>query len=539
MIEINGKSVYNALAMGRLYFYKRAGNKIKRIKVDNPDDEIKRFRDAKSAAHAELERLYEKALVEVGSTNAQIFEIHSLMLEDEDFCEAVENMISGREVNAEYAVSYTSDVFAATFEEMDDEYMRARSADVRDISARLLRILGGADSSANDIREPVIIVADDLSPSETVQLDKDKILGFVTFGGSRTSHTAILARTMNIPAIIDTGAIDACHDGECAVLDGHSGILYINPDENMLASYKLRKAADDERNRLLLSLRGKENVTKSGRKIKLYANIGSPSDTAAAIQNDADGIGLFRSEFIYLEKDRFPTEDEQFVKYKEVLEKMGGKKVIVRTLDIGADKKIEYFNLPDEENPALGYRAIRICLNEPEIFRTQLRALLRASAFGNLSVMFPMIISPDEVKRAAGIIDEVKSELASEGIPFSREIETGIMIETPAAAVISDLLAPYVDFFSIGTNDLTQYTLAIDRQNHKLDPFCDVHHPAILRLIEETVRNAHKHNKWVGICGELGADLELTEKFIDMGVDELSVTPSYVLKVREKIRSLD
>ena len=539
MIEINGTSVYNALAMGKLHFLCRTDNTVKRTKVSDPSREISRFHESKRAAHRELEQLYAKALREVGETNAQIFEIHRLMLDDEDFGSAIENMIETQLVNAEYATQYTADIFAKNFEEMDDEYMRARAADVRDIARRLLRILGGNAESSNRLSESVIIVADDLSPSETVQLDKDKILGFVTFKGSRTSHTAILAGTMNIPALIGTGEIDPCHDGELAILDGHSSTLYINPDEDKTKDFKLRKALDDERARLLQELRGKDSVTKSGRKVNIYANIGSPSDVASVIQNDADGIGLFRSEFIYLGQNDFPTEDEQFVKYKEVLEKMGGKKVIVRTLDIGADKKIDYFNLPEEENPALGFRAIRICLSRREIFRTQLRALLRASAFGNLSVMFPMIISPCEVREALSLLDEARTNLADEGIPTAAKIEVGIMIETPAAAVICDLLAPLVDFFSIGTNDLTQYTLALDRQNRNLDKFYDPHHPAILRMIERVAQAAHSCGKWVGICGELACDTALTEKFVEWGIDELSVSPSYVLGLREKVRGIE
>lgn len=539
MTEINGKSVYNAIAMGKLFFYNHGGCTVKRRKITDSNSEIERFRSACADATCELDSLYDKACGEVGEANAQIFQIHKLMLEDTDYLGAIENTIATQLVNAEYAVSRTSDLFAKTFSEMDNEYMNARAADVHDISLRLIKILEGEHSRERTLTEPVIIVADDLTPSETVQLDKEKIVGFVTFKGSQTSHTAILARTMNIPALIGTGEIDLSHDGKTAILDGSSGILYINPDDDKIIDFKIRKKLDEEHNQLLLRLKGKPNETKSGKSVRVYANIGDPHDVPAVIANDAGGIGLFRSEFIYLEKDRFPTEDEQFLKYRDAAEKMGGKQVIVRTLDIGADKKIDYFELPEEENPALGFRAIRICLSREEIFKTQLRALLRASAYGNIAIMFPMIISVDEVRAAKKILDEVKKELLLGGIPFKENIEVGIMIETPAAAVISNLLAPEVDFFSIGTNDLTQYTLAIDRQNHSLDRFFDPHHPALLRLIETTVQNAHRHGIWAGICGELAADMALTEAFLKMGVDELSVSPSYILRLREKIRSLD
>lgn len=538
MIEINGTSVYNALGMGKLYFYKRNTSQTRRVHVDSIDDELNKFRTAKETAICELQQLYEKALTEVGEENALIFQIHQLMLDDEDYCSAIESEITSHSINCEYAICIISDQFAATFSSMDDEYMQARATDVIDICTRLINVISEEVSNPPTFSEPVIIVADDLSPSETVQLDKDKILGFVTFGGSRTSHTSILARTMNIPAIINTGEIDSCHEGEIAILDGHSGTLYINPDEDKITDYKLRKQLSYERQKELEKLRGMPDETLSGRRINLYANIGSPEDIDAVIESDATGIGLFRSEFIYLEKTAFPSEEEQFLKYKEVAEKMNGKKVIIRTLDIGADKKIGYFNLPDEENPALGYRAIRICLTQPGIFKTQLRAILRASAFGNISIMFPMVISVDEVDELNAIMNTVKVELQSEGISFDQSIETGIMIETPAAALISDLLAPKVDFFSIGTNDLTQYTLAIDRQNHSLEPFFNAHHEAVLRLIRLVTDNAHKHGKWVGICGELGSDLSLTEHFLSIGLDELSVSPSYVLRLREKIRNI-
>lgn len=540
MLEINGKSVYNSLCMGKLYFLNRKEKPIKRLRVDNPKKEIQRFFKAQKAAKEGLEELYQKALVKVGEDNAAIFQIHIMMLEDEDFCNAVTNMLQAQSVNAEYAISYTCDIFARTFEKSDDEYMQARAADVADISKRLIAALThGGDGMCDGPVEPSIIVANDLTPGETVQLDRSKILGFVTFQGSRTSHTAILARTMNIPAIIGTGEISDEHHGKIAVLDSFSGTLYIDPDADKIEDFKHRKALEDERLKLLLSLRGKSTETRSGKKIKLYANIGSSEDTASALQNDAEGIGLLRSEFLYLKKDRLPTEDEQFQKYREVAEAMSGKKVIVRTMDIGADKKADYLKLPAEENPALGYRAIRLCLSETKIFKAQLRALLRASVFGSIAIMLPMIISQNEVMRAKELLREAMLELEGEGLPFNRRLELGIMIETPAAALISDLLAPEVDFFSIGTNDLTQYTLALDRQNPQLEPFFDAHHTAVLRLIETTVKNAHRYGKWVGICGELAADSSLTRTFLEMGVDELSVSPPFVLKLREKIRELD
>lgn len=539
MTEISGKGVYNAVAMGKLFFYNRESGVVKRAKITDIDSEIARLRSAVSAACRELDRLYDKALIEVGDTNARIFGIHRLMLDDSDYLDAMENTVRTQLVNAEYAVSRASDLFASTFSEMDNEYMNARAADVQDISARLINILEGKKSADRTPDEPVIIVADDLTPSETVQLDKEKILGFVTFGGSQTSHTAILARSMSLPAIIGTGSIPETFNGRCAVLDGSSGALYIDPSEDKIRDYALRKKLDEEHSKMLLQLKGKPNITKSGKSTELFANISDPRDMSAVISNDAGGIGLFRSEFLYLKRDTFPSEDEQFAKYREVAEKMGGKKVIVRTLDIGADKKIGYFDLPEEENPALGFRAIRICLTRKDIFKTQLRALLRASAYGNISIMFPMIISVGEVKSAKKILEDAKRELKSEGIPFKKDTEVGIMIETPAAAVICDFLAPEVDFFSIGTNDLTQYTLAIDRQSHDLDPFFDPHHPALLRLIQYISETAHNHGIWVGICGELGADETLTEKFLDMGIDELSVSPSRILHLRDKIRGLD
>lgn len=539
MIEINGKPVYSALAMAPIHFWGNNQGVIKRIKIENPRDEILRLKDSRKQAIKELRDLYQKALVSVGKANAQVFEIHVMMLEDEDYFGAITNMIQTQSVNAEYAVSYTSDIFAKTFGDMSDEYMRARAADVLDISKRLVNILSGKPGDQDELSKPCIIVAPDLTPSETVKFDTSKVLGFVTFKGSSTSHTAILARTMNIPAIINTGEIDSQYNGRNAILDGSSGTLYIDPDPDKVEDFKHRKRIEDERAKLLGALRGKPNETKSGKRIKIYANIGNPRDIPAVVLNDAGGIGLFRSEFLYLEHKDYPTEDEQFLKYKEVAEGMCGKPVIIRTLDIGADKKIDYFNLPEEENPALGFRAIRICLTETDVFKTQLRAILRSSAFGNVSIMFPMIISQSEVSKAKSILEECKNELKKDGIPYNNDIEIGIMIETPAAAVISDLLAPMVDFFSIGTNDLTQYTLAADRQNHNLESFVDTHHVAVLRLIERVVKSAHNNQKWVGICGELAADPKLSKFFLDIGVDELSVSPSHILKLRENIRSLD
>ncbi len=539
MIEIHGITVYNSLAMGPLYFCNKKRPPIKRIKTETPREEILRFTDALKTAKKELRLLYEKALINVGEENAQVFQIHIMMLEDEDFYGAITGMIRNQSVNAEYAVSYTADIFAKTFSEMNDEYMKARAADVHDIAERLVSILMGDTPEKDGISVPSIIVAEDLSPSETVRLDKEKILGFVTFKGSPNSHTAILARTMDIPAIINAQEIPSEFHGHMAVLDGAVGTLYIDPDDNIIENFNRRKALEDERAQLISTLKGKKTKTKSGRKIKLYANIGHPRDVVSAISNDAEGIGLFRSEFLYLEQDFLPSEDQQFLKYKEVAEKMVGKPVIIRTLDIGADKKIGYLDLPDEENPALGFRAIRICLRNKELFKAQLRALLRASAFGNISIMFPMITSLEEVLNAKSILEECKSELESEKIPFKKDIEVGIMIETPAAAIVSDHLAPEVDFFSIGTNDLTQYTLAADRQNSLAEEFADPHHEAVFRLIAMAIKNAHHYGKWVGICGELASDLEVCERLVSLGIDELSVSPSQILKLREKIRSID
>ena len=538
MTEINGKSVYNAVAMGKLHFHKKKEKSIKRTHINDAESEKQRFFEAVRVAEAELEDLYNKALQEVGEANAEIFKIHQMMLEDGDYQDSIINITTSQMVNAEYAVAKTSDIFSATFENMDDEYMKARGADVIDISNRILKVLCNECEEISNFSEPYIIVADDLTPSETVQLDKDKLLGIVTFNGSPTSHTAILARTMNIPAIINTGRIDERFEGETAIIDGFSGTLYITPDEYTYEEYKRRKAIDDEHNKMLEKLKGRPNITKSGKEILVYANIGRPEDVASVISNDAGGIGLFRSEFLYLEADNYPTEDEQFFAYKSVLEKMGTKRVIIRTLDIGADKKIDYFNLPDEENPAMGYRAIRLCLKNKEMFKTQLRALYRASIYGKLAIMFPMIISKKEVLMIKDLIKDVKNDLDKDGIAYKDDVETGIMIETPAAAIISDILAKEVDFFSLGTNDLTQYTLATDRQNNYIQSYYDPHHEAVLRLIKHTADNAHKNGIWVGICGELASDLSLTETFINYGIDELSVSPSYVLKLREKILSI-
>ncbi len=535
---IKGKGVSQGINFGKILIYNNKVMDIKRYSVENPTEEIKRLHYAILMAKDDLDKLYDQALKEVGKINAEVFSIHKMMLEDEDYTGFVENIINTQKVNAEYALAVTSDNFSKIFLEMNDEYMSARATDIRDVSERVIRILKGRGETNSHIDEPVIIVAGDLTPGETVQLDKSKVMGFITEAGSENSHTAILARSMGIPAIVNAGKIHESTNGSFAIIDGTKGECIISPDEETLSVYKDLKKKDDEKILLFRSLSGKETVTKDGRKIKLYANIGSPQEVKSAVMNDAEGIGLFRSEFLYLDKSDYPTEDEQFESYKEVLTKMGNKPVIIRTLDIGADKKIDYFRLPYEENPAMGYRAIRICLDRKELFKTQLRAIYRASKFGNVSVMFPMITSVEEIYNIKAIIREVKNELISDGIPFDDEVKLGIMIETPASAVISDILAKEVDFFSIGTNDLTQYTLACDRQNEKISSFVNPHHPAILRLIETTVRNAHKENIWVGICGELAADLTLTEEFLRMGVDELSVSSPYILKLRGKVRSI-
>ena len=536
MITIQGKSVFGGVSIGKLMFYKRNEKVIKREHISDADAEWKRFEAAKGQAVDQLKELYEKALEDVGEANAMIFEIHQMMLEDLDYLESIENIIRSQEVNAEYAVATTADNFAQMFASMDDAYMQGRAADVKDVSERVLDILCGVSAGVKEMTEPCIIAADDLAPSETVQLDKSKVLGFATMYGSANSHTAILARTMNIPAVIGLGeTLSSQYDGKMAVIDGFTGILYVDPDEETLARMQEKRAKDLEQKELLNQLKGKENVTRSGQKINVYANIGNVSDLGAVLKNDAGGIGLFRSEFLYLENSTFPTEEQQFAVYKQVAESMAGKKVIIRTLDIGADKQVDYFNLDKEENPALGYRAIRICLTRPEIFKTQLRALFRASAFGKIAIMYPMITSVQEVRKIKEIVEEVKAELTSQGVEFGNP-EQGIMIETPAAVIMSRQLAKKVDFFSIGTNDLTQYTLAIDRQNTKLDDFYDAHHPAILAMIRMVVENAHAEGIWAGICGELGADTTLTEEFLKMGVDELSVSAGKVLAVRKVIR---
>lgn len=534
-----GKSVYGGIAVGTLQVISNDGSTIKRIRVSDPVKELERYEQAKQTAGAQLDKLYDKAVKEVGEQNAAIFEIHRMMLDDEDYNDSVTNIINTQSVNAEYAVSVTGDNFSNMFASMDDEYMKARSADVKDISERLIRALCGVGETLSDSEEARIILADDLAPSQTVQLDKDKVLSFVTVHGSSNSHTAILAKTMNIPSMIGCKiTLDSSLNGRMAVVDGYEGVLYLDPDEQTLDRMKQRRQEDKEKQELLYSLKGKENITLDGRKIKLYANIGNIKDLAAVFMNDAEGIGLFRSEFIYLERNDFPTEEEQFLIYKKVAETMAGKKVIIRTLDIGADKQADYFDLGKEANPAMGCRAIRICLKRPDMFKTQLRAIFRAAVFGNISVMYPMITSLDELERIHSIVAEAEAELTSQGLEFARP-EQGIMIETPAAVMISDLLAKEVDFFSIGTNDLTQYTLAADRQNASVEEFYDPHHPAVLRMIQMVIENAHKNGIWAGICGELGADTTLTKEFLRMGIDELSVTPSAVLKVRRAIRETD
>lgn len=539
MNKIQGKGVCGAVTMGKLYFYKKDNDTISRKTVTDPEAEQQRFDRARQQAAQELDALHEKALREVGEIHAQIFEIHRMMLEDEDYCSSVSHIIHTQRVNAEYAVLRTSDSFSQMFSTMTDEYMQARAADVVDISNRLIRCLNGGNEESLLTREPVILVAEDLTPSETVQLDKEKILAFLTLRGSENSHTAILARTMAIPAVVGLGQLDPAIEGKTAIVDGFTGTVCIDPDAEAIAAYTRKKQQEEEKHRLWQSLRGKSNTTRDGRSIRLYANIGGLDDISAALQNDAGGIGLFRSEFLYLQNDHMPTEEEQFRAYREAAEKLAGKPVIIRTMDIGADKQIDYFHLPKEENPALGYRAIRICLSEPELFRTQLRALYRAGVYGDLSIMFPMITSPEEIRHIQKQVELARQELRQQEIPFREHMETGIMIETPAAAVISDILAPMVDFFSIGTNDLTQYALAIDRQNPSLEAFYQPHHEAVLRLIHQVIRNAHKAGIWAGICGELGADPALTERFLRMGVDELSVSPTQILPIREKIRSMD
>lgn len=531
----NGKSVFGGIAIGKISVYQKKEQQVKRVKIDDPEQEMTRYEKAKAEGIKQLQGLYDKALREVGEANAAIFEVHQMMMEDDGYNESVENIIRSQGVNAEYAVATTGDNYAQMFSAMDDDYMRERAADVRDISERLLTILNGEETGAVDADEPKIIVAEDLAPSETVQLDKDKVLSFVTVKGSLNSHTAILARTMAIPALVNTSvSLESEIDGRLGIVDGANGTFYVDPDEATLAEMKKRQEEDLSRKQLLLTLKGKENVTLDGQKVMLYANIGNIKDLATVIQNDAGGIGLFRSEFIYLEKEDFPTEEEQFQIYRQVAQTMAGKRVIIRTLDIGADKQCDYFHMEHEENPALGCRAIRICLTRPEIFKTQLRALFRASAFGKIAIMYPMITSVQEVRKIKEIVEEVKAELTSQGVEFGNP-EQGIMIETPAAAIISDDLAKEVDFFSIGTNDLSQYTMAIDRQNPQLDLFFDPHHPAVLRMISLVMENAHKAGIWAGICGELGADQSLTKEFLAMGVDELSVSPGSILPLRKII----
>lgn len=534
MEKYTGKSIFKGIAIGRILFYAKNQQRVKRKKIEDVEVELSRYENAKKEAIRQLNDLYEKAVAEVGEENAMIFEVHGMMLEDDDYNDSVYNIIRNDEVNAEFAVATTGDNFSVMFAEMDDEYFKARSADVKDISERVIAALTGQDQDKSIGEEPVIVVAEDLAPSETVQMDKSKLLAFVTRLGSSNSHTAILARTMNIPALIGV-EIQESWNGKMAIVDGKEGVFYVDPDVATLEYYLEEKRKEEQARELLSKLKGQPDVTKDGRKIHLYANIGSVADVVNVLANDAEGIGLFRSEFLYLEKDHYPTEEEQFQVYKTVAQNMAGKKVIIRTLDIGADKQVDYFDMAKEENPAMGYRAIRICLDRIDIFKTQLRALYRASAFGNISIMFPMIISVNEMKAIKRICEEVQTELNQHEIKYG-EVELGIMIETPAAVMISDLLAKEVDFFSIGTNDLTQYTLAIDRQNSKLDAIYDPQHPAIMRMIKMVVENGHKENCWVGICGELGADTTLTEQLIKMGIDELSVSPTFILPVRKVIR---
>ena len=534
MEEYTGKAIFRGIAIGKVCFYEKGEQMVKRGRIENAEEEIARYERAREKAVQELGALYDKALKEVGEVNAAIFEVHAMMLDDDDYNDSVKNIITSQKVNAEYAVAATGDNFSKMFSGMEDDYFRARAADVKDISERVVSILTNRDRTGYVGDEPVIIVAEDLAPSETVQMDKSKLLAFVTEHGSSNSHTAILARTMNIPALIGI-PIKKEWNGKLAVVDGYTGTFLVDPDQETLAQMEAKLQADQESARLLLQLKGKESVTPDGKKIRLYANIGSVADVAGALSNDAEGIGLFRSEFLYLEKSDYPTEEEQFQVYRQVAELMAGRKVIIRTLDIGADKQVDYFNLDKEENPALGFRAIRICLTRPEIFKTQLRALFRASAYGNIGIMFPMIISVQEVLKIKEIVAGVKKELDEQGMKYG-DVELGIMIETPAAVMMSDELAKEVDFFSIVTNDLTQYTLAMDRQNASLESMYDPHHPAVLRMIRMVIENGHKENCWVGICGELGADTTLTKEFLEMGIDELSVSPSCVLGLRKVIR---
>ncbi len=541
MMKYHGKGVYGAVAAGRISVFRRRDVQVKRVKIENPEAETARFEAAKEAAIVQLRGIYEKALKEVGEANAQIFEIHTMMIEDDDYNEAVIGMINSQSINAEYAVAVTADNFAEMFSSMEDSYMQARAEDVRDISNRIIACMSGGERVNTLSDEKVIICADDMAPSETVSLDKEKVLAFVTAYGSSNSHTAILARNMNIPAIIGVGKafLSEIKDGDVAIADGFTGEFIVNPDDVVLAAYKQKQQDESEKRALLQKLKGKENITLDGRKINIYANIGSVDNIGEVLLNDADGIGLFRSEFLYLENSDYPTEEEQFKVYRRVLESMATKRVIIRTLDIGADKQADYFGLSKEDNPALGLRAVRLCLERPDIFITQLRALYRASVYGRLGIMFPMIASVWELEEILAVCEQVKNELAADNIEYSDNVELGIMIETPAAAIISDKLAPMVDFFSVGTNDLIQYTLACDRQNPHIERFCDAYHEAVLRLIEMSAENAHKHGIWIGICGELAADTTLTELFLKMGIDELSVSPPFVLRVRDAVRKID
>ncbi|MBR4140130.1 MAG: phosphoenolpyruvate--protein phosphotransferase [Lachnospiraceae bacterium] len=539
MITCQGKSVYSGVAIGKIFVYKKADNTVEKYQIEDAAAEFERFKAAQAKAITQLQALYEKTCKDIGEEEAMIFEMHQQLLEDLDYVEGIQGIIEGENLNAEYAVSVVAGMMADMFIAMNDEYMSGRAVDVRDVSDRVISILNGSQVGAAVMEEPVIILAEDLAPSETVQFEKDKLLAFVTQKGSANSHTAILARMMNLPSLVTTDIeLDVAYHGKLAVVDGFTGKIYIEPDEATMAEMVEKKKRDDERREMLQTLKGLPTETKSGKKVHLYANIGGVEDVDSVLANDSEGVGLFRSEFLYLGRDNYPTEEEQFEAYKAVLSKMGGKKVIIRTLDIGADKQADYFNIEKEENPALGFRAIRICLERVDMFKTQLRAIYRASAFGKAAIMFPMIISVSEIVRIKEIVEEVKAELTQENIPFG-DVELGIMIETPAAVIISDQLAQHVEFFSIGTNDLTQYTLAIDRQNQALEPFYNAHHEAVLRMIQMTIENAHAHGAWCGICGELGADMELTEKFVAMGIDELSVSPPFTLELRQKIRGIE
>ena len=539
MITCQGKSVFSGVAIGKIFVYKKADNTIEQYQVEDAAAEFERFKAAQAKAITQLQALYEKTCKDIGEEEAMIFEMHQQLLEDLDYVESIQGIIEGEGLNAEYAVFVTAEQFAAMFIAMNDEYMSGRAVDVKDVSERVISILNGTQVAAEAMDEPVIILAEDLAPSETVQFEKDKLLAFVTQKGSANSHTAILARMMNLPSLVTTDIdLDPEYNGKMGIVDGFTGKIYIEPDEVIMAEMKEKKRREEDRRRMLQTLKGLPTVTKSGKKVHLYANIGGVEDVDSVLENDSEGVGLFRSEFLYLGREDYPSEEEQFEAYKEVLSKMGGKKVIIRTLDIGADKQADYFNIEKEENPALGFRAIRICLTRVEMFKTQLRAIYRASAYGKAAIMFPMIISVNEIVRIKEIVEEVKEELRQQDIPFG-DVELGIMIETPAAVIISDQLAAHVEFFSIGTNDLTQYTLAIDRQNQALEPFYNAHHEAVLRMIQMTIENAHAHGAWCGICGELGADMELTRRFVQMGIDELSVSPPFTLELRQKIREID